>query len=105
MNQLKQFETLLYQPPKEDTFFDYINKLYLNKGKPLRDVTFQVTEDCCMACTYCYQHHKTSNKMTWDVAKNFIGELLDNKNQYINIQNTFGLTIDFIGGEPLLEIK
>ena len=23
-----------------------------------RTITFQVTEDCCMKCTYCYQHNK-----------------------------------------------
>ena len=105
MNLSEQIKMLSYQPPIVSLFCDYLSKLYPNKEEAIREITFQVTEDCCMACTYCYQHHKTSNKMTWDVAKIFIDQLLDDKNQYINTKNTFGLCISFIGGEPLLEIK
>ena len=75
MNQLEQIKVSSYQPPIVSLFCDYLSKLYPNKEEAIREITFQVTEDCCMACTYCYQHHKTSNKMTWDVAKNFIDQL------------------------------
>ena len=32
-------------------------------GKSCITITFQVTEDCCMACTYCYQHNKSKNQL------------------------------------------
>lgn len=73
-------------------------------GKPAHAITFQVTEDCCMNCSYCYQHNKTSKKMSFDIAKKFIDDLLSDKYYLMTKENTGGLTIEFIGGEPLLEI-
>ena len=57
-----------------------------------------------MACTYCYQHNKSPNKMTFEVAKEFIDKLLNDKYDFINTSNTFAIVYDFIGGEPLMEI-
>jgi sulfatase maturation enzyme AslB (radical SAM superfamily) len=35
-----------------------------------RLLTFQVTEACSLACTYCYETHKEfSHKMPFEVAK------------------------------------
>lgn len=46
--------------------------------------------------------------MSFDVAKRFIDMLLaakdDNDNEYVNSENSPGLIIEFIGGEPFLEI-
>ena len=46
--------------------------------------------------------------MPFDVAKRFIDMLLaakdDNDNEYVNSENSPGLIIEFIGGEPFLEI-
>ena len=39
-----------------------------SKGLFPRTITFQVTEDCCMKCTYCYQHNKTSHVMPFEVV-------------------------------------
>lgn len=58
-----------------------------------------------MACTYCYQHHKTENKMTWETIQPFLDELLADKNKLINTSTTTGLILDFIGGEPTLEME
>lgn len=58
-----------------------------------------------MACTYCYQHHKTENKMTWELIKPFLDDLLHDRNGLINTKTSTGLILDFIGGEPLMEIK
>ena len=73
-----------------------------------RNVTFQVTDDCNLRCTYCYQIHKGHHSMPFDVAKRFIDMLLaakdDNDNEYVNSENSPGLVIEFIGGEPFLEI-
>lgn len=56
-------------------------------------------------CTYCYQMNKTNMRMDFNVAKKFIDELLADKYGYINRHNSPAIIIEFIGGEPLLEIK
>lgn len=66
-------------------------------------VTFQITDNCCMACTYCYQHNKGNNRMSFNTAKIIIDKLL-NDELYINRYNTVGVYLDFIGGEALMEI-
>ena len=89
-----------------DNHFELMSKLYNynDKTKKCRQITFQVTEDCCMACTYCYQNHKTKKKMTWETIQPFLDELLTDKNELINTKTSIGLILDFIGGEPFLEI-
>lgn len=67
-------------------------------------LTFQVTEDCCMACTYCYQHQKTNNIMSFETAKTIIDNLLTSDDYYCT-HNINGLIIEFIGGEPFLEVE
>lgn len=56
----------------------------------------------------CYQINKGHHSMPFDVAKRFIDMLLSAKsnddNMYINTENSPGLIIEFIGGEPFLEI-
>ena len=45
--------------------------------------------------------------MSLDIAKTFIDNLFNNatnSSAYFSIYNTSGLVIEFIGGEPLLEI-
>lgn len=92
-----------YLPPKEENFNDFINRLYPEDDRGVYELTFQITEDCCLACTYCYQHNKSKNKMTFDTAKKVIDKILNDEYELINTKNTCGLIIDFIGGEPLLE--
>lgn len=53
----------------------------------------------------CYQFNKTNMRMSFDTAKKFIDDLLDDKYGYINRYNSPAIIIEFIGGEPLLEIK
>lgn len=43
--------------------------------------------------------------MTWETIKPFLDDLLHDKNELINTKTSAGLILDFIGGEPLLEIK
>lgn len=69
-------------------------------GKPALSTVFQVTENCNMSCTYCYQNCKSVHSMNWDTAKIVIDNIfkLD--------QSKWGTIIfEFIGGEPLLEIE
>lgn len=92
---------------------DYISRLYsfdvkLDEHEVLtRDITFQVTDDCTACCTYCYQGHKGHRMMTKDVAKRGVDLLFDmydkNEGTFIN-HKTKAIILDFIGGEPLMNI-
>lgn len=74
-----------------------------------RDITFQVTDDCCLQCSYCYQIKKGHKMMTKEIMKKSIDLLfrMYNENQedaYIN-HHTKGLMLNFIGGEPFMNIE
>ena len=71
-------------------------------------VTFQVTDACPLRCSYCYQVNKGQHRMPLEVAKKFIDMLLENDSntqQYIDTSCCDAIIIEFIGGEPLLEIE
>ena len=55
--------------------------------------------------TYCYQEHKSPMRMKFETAKKFIDHLLNDDYGYINRYNSPAIIIEFIGGEPLLEVK
>lgn len=93
-----------YLPPDFNNFSENLKYYYPQEKRAFHEITFQVTEDCCMACTYCYQHRKTNNKMTWETAKTIIDKLLNDEFDFVNRHNCFAITYDFIGGEPLMEI-
>ena len=96
-----------------DTIFqlhDYLNMMdnsrYIHNPQA-RTITIQVTEDCNLKCSYCYQINKSPKAMNLDTAKKFIDLILsddESLNSYINKNNTDFIILDFIGGEPLLEI-
>ena len=72
-----------------------------------REVTFIVTEACNLCCTYCYQHNKSQRVMPFDVAKRCVDVLFEEdarNSEYINFHDAHGIILDFIGGEPFLEI-
>ena len=52
----------------------------------------------------CYQINKSPMKMTFDIAKKFVDDLLHDKYDYINQHNSPAIILEFIGGEPLMEI-
>lgn len=56
-------------------------------------------------CLYCYQFNKSNMRMDFETAKEFIDNLLADKYGYINRYNSPAIIIEFIGGEPLLEIN
>lgn len=65
------------------------------------EVTFIVTEDCNLRCSYCYQVHKNNkHRMSFETAKKAIDYLLENPEMF----SAEAVLWDFIGGEPLLEI-
>ena len=79
------------------------------KQLSVKNVTIIVTEDCPLRCTYCYQHAKNNfNIMSKETAMKIVDFLFeeDLKNSRIINNNTAqGIILDFIGGEPLLEIE
>lgn len=73
---------------------------------------FETTEHTYIAndilvhnCTYCYQFNKSNMRMDFLTAKKFIDDLLSDKYGYINRYNSPAIILEFIGGEPLLEIN
>lgn len=71
-------------------------------------VTFQVTDACNLACTYCYQINKGKRRMRLEDAKKLVDALLTGDERfgdYVSVENSPGIVLDFIGGEPFLEIE
>jgi radical SAM peptide maturase (CXXX-repeat target family) len=100
---------------KFEQWQDYIGRLFPEyaqnasvKDKVLsQSVTFQVTDDCNLACTYCYQIHKGKRRMSFETAKKYIDLIISGEkgfSNYINPEKSPGIIIEFIGGEPFLEI-
>lgn len=64
-------------------------------------VTFIITKDCQLQCKYCYLVGKNSNeRMDLSIAKKAIDFILNNEDHFPESS----VILDFIGGEPLLEI-
>ena len=68
-------------------------------------VTIQVTGDCNLACTYCYQHNKKHQKINVQMAKDFIDRLVTNDQDffqgYIDTSDR-AISLEFTGGEGFL---
>lgn len=84
-------------------------QVYMGKSSPswgqhkkIKYITFSVTDECNLRCTYCYFTHKTDkNVMSFSVAKAAVDDILNNTD---NLRFD-GVVWDFIGGEPTLEMK
>lgn len=72
-----------------------------------RNITFVVTEDCPYVCTYCYEGCKSHKYMDFETAKKIVDLVFDlsetDESNFINT-STKAVILDFIGGEPLLNI-
>ena len=99
---------------KFEQFQDMIGRLYpetiitnnaSDRRTLSRTVTFQVTDECNLCCTYCYQINKGKRKMKFEDAKKLIDMLLtgdERLGEYIDVNTSPGIIIEFIGGEPFL---
>lgn len=97
-----------------ESFPDKLGRLYISdkkyemNGGHVITLTFQVTEDCNLCCSYCYQHNKSHHRMNFETAKKAIDLILhvdDKVNSYVTSTRNVGVVLDFIGGEPLLEVE
>lgn len=67
-----------------------------------KTITFSVTEDCNLACKYCYMTGKNrTNKMDFDTAKKTVDYVLSNPEMF----ESEGVVWEFVGGEPFIEIE
>lgn len=72
------------------------------KGDKAQTITFIVTNDCNLRCKYCYITHKSNDKvMDFNVAKKFIDYILTTE----DIRFSEAVVLEFIGGEPFLEVE
>jgi len=73
---------------------NYYNDYYINH---LNTITFIITENCNLKCSYCNQIH-SKNNLNLDFVKNFFNEI---KLKELNKPITF----EIFGGEPFLEFN
>lgn len=69
------------------------------QGK-LYDPTLCVTRNCNLNCIYCYQKNKSIPRMSFLTAKACVDEIFKTFQSDLYA----GITLKFMGGEPLLEV-
>lgn len=62
-----------------------------------KTITLTLTQSCNLACTYCYEHHKSGRKMDIAVAKQIIDY------EFAHNEGFDSFEFDLFGGEPFLE--
>lgn len=74
------------------------------------NVTFNTSENCNLACTYCYEVNKKPKTLALEDAKKFIDLLLSDEDM-IGVKDSemewvikSGIVLDFIGGDSLMDI-
>lgn len=73
----------------------------------VKNLTFIVTEDCNLDCTYCYEHGKNkNNKMNKKTITKAIDRFFEENffANYVQFNEINGIILEFIGGEPTLEV-
>ena len=71
-------------------------------------MTFQLTERCNFKCSYCYQINKTPKTLKFEYAKKMIDEIFNPNStlkNYITVDDKKAFCLEFIGGEPFLEVE
>lgn len=85
---------------------DAHEKFGKNSGIRTKNITFVVTEGCNLKCSYCYETHKTNKVMTKQIGLDGVDFILNESliNNYYTIENSQAIVLEFIGGEPFLNI-
>ena len=75
---------------------------YIKEGKMLEHLRLNVTENCNLRCSYCYERvsdvWNQKRIMNWEVAKKAIDQFL----YYIKKNEKKKISVRFFGGEPML---
>ncbi|MDR1559337.1 MAG: radical SAM peptide maturase, CXXX-repeat target family, partial [Clostridiales bacterium] len=105
---------MIHNPAKnfQDIFRRYLDNQSEDfkhvQGFPVKTITFVVTEDCNLRCSYCYECGKNYNKvMDKEMARKAVDKILNQNTirKYIDPNGEVrAVILDFIGGEPLLQI-
>lgn len=82
-----------------------------NNQRSAFTITFNTTEDCNLACKYCYETNKHRKTMDIETAKKFIDIILadDDPCNLNNLKDNRiswlydSITLDFIGGDSLMQ--
>lgn len=98
--------------PTED-YSDYIQRLFPSRDefgdlKKIKTFTFQVTNDCSLCCTYCYELNKSKDYLSFETGKRVIDYIFEQAklpDTILSYEKNEGIIIDFIGGEPFLNIE
>ena len=93
--------------PTED-YSDYIQRLFPSRDefgdlKKIKTFTFQVTNDCSLCCTYCYELNKSKDYLSFETGKKVIDYIFEQAklpDTILSYEKNEGIIIDFIGGEP-----
>lgn len=93
-------------------FNDIFTKIFsedLSHPLKAKSITFVVTQDCTLRCSYCYETHKNKDHdMTFETGKKLVDMMFKedaNNSPLINSVDAAAVILDFIGGEPLLKIN
>lgn len=65
-----------------------------------RSITLTLTNNCNLCCSYCFEHEKSNERMSFETAKAIIDKELPRE---VNSEETF--YIELFGGEPFLEFE
>lgn len=77
------------------------NNIAIWQSGMAKNITFIVTKDCQLACKYCYLVGKNAKeRLSWEIAKKAIDYILGHEDEFTEE----AVVLDFIGGEPFLEI-
>ena len=68
-----------------------------NESENRRYVTITLTEACNLDCTYCYENHKSKNKISIETLKDIVRREMTTETDFPNVE------FDLFGGEPFLE--
>ena len=71
----------------------------MKQQRKVFDPTLCVTHSCNLNCVYCYQKHKSVDRMDFETAKASVDYIFT----HIPEHAVDGVTLNFMGGEPLLE--
>ena len=88
-----------------DDFQRQMSRIYPEDKELTKNITFQVTDACNLACSYCYQINKGKRVMSLETAKKFIDLLLSGDKGFKEyIGDSKSCVLEFIGGEPFLQV-